>query len=242
VVSAPQRLPALYKMSRMIVSGPFTPDKVGMPAAVEVESLSLSWECACGARRRTHARAPWPQRAAVQIVDGWSVIDDSFANDANGTFTTTAPFTNGSAGGDNGHWDDTSKFTFSTGDATWTFLNLVPNKEYEVAASWSYAGNRATDPFYTVQGGAPIVVNQRNEPSGGPVLTDNLAQDISFELLTSSAFVTDGTLTVVISPGAGSFTVDAVADAVAIRIVPEPSSTALLGLGLSSLLLRRKRS
>ena len=39
-------------------------DLVGVPAAVEVESLSLSWECACSARRRTHARARWPQRAA----------------------------------------------------------------------------------------------------------------------------------------------------------------------------------
>ena len=63
-MSASQRLPALYEMSRMIVSGLFAPDKSGVPAAVEVESLSLSWECACGARRRTHARAPWPQRAA----------------------------------------------------------------------------------------------------------------------------------------------------------------------------------
>ena len=81
-------------------------------------------------------------QAAVSIVGGWTVNDDSFANDATGTYSEVSPFSVNSGAADNGHWDDTSRFTFSTGSATWTFLGLE-NGEYEVAASWSYAGSLA---------------------------------------------------------------------------------------------------
>ena len=112
-----------------------------------------------------------------------------------------------------------------------------------MAASWSYSGNRAPDAFYTVQGGSAIVVNQQAEASGGPLLTDALDQEISFQMLTISALVTDGTLTVTINDGLGSNVVDAVADAIAIQAIPEPGTYALIGglLALCSVMTRRRR-
>jgi hypothetical protein len=181
-------------------------------------------------------------QAAIVTVDGWTVNDDSFTDDAAGTYSEVSPFNASSGDADNGHWNDTSRFTFGGGSATWTFLGLE-NGEYEVAASWSYAANRAPDAFYTVQGGSAIVVNQRAEATGGPLLTDALDQEISFQMLTISALVTDGTLTVTINDGPGGSTVDAVADAIAIQAIPEPGSYALLaGLtGLVFVMLRHRR-
>ena len=153
-----------------------------------------------------------------------------------------SPFSVDSGAADNGHWNDTSRFTFGGGSATWTFLGLE-NGEYEVAASWSYSGNRAPDAFYTVQGSSAIVVNQKVEATGGPLLTDDLFQEISFQMLTISALVTDGTLTVTINDGPGSNVVDAVADAIAIQAIPEPGTYALIGglLALCSVMTRRRR-
>ena len=179
-------------------------------------------------------------QAAIVTVDGWTVNDDSFTDDAAGTYSDTM---GGNASfGDNGHWNDTSRFTFGGGSATWTFLGLE-NGEYEVAASWSFSSNRAPDAFYTVQGGSAIVVNQRAEASGGPLLTDASDQEISFQMLTISALVTDGTLTVTINDGLGSNVVDAVADAIAIQAIPEPGTYALIGglLALCSVMTRRRR-
>ena len=68
--------------------------------------------------------------ATLILVDGWTVNDDSFTDDANGTYSEVSPFNASSNAGDNGHWEDTSRFTFSTGSATWTFLGLA-NGEYE---------------------------------------------------------------------------------------------------------------
>jgi hypothetical protein len=181
-------------------------------------------------------------QAAIVTVDGWTVNDDSFTNDAAGTYSEVSPFSVDSGAADNGHWNDTSRFTFGGGSATWTFLGLE-NGEYEVAASWSYSGNRAPDAFYTVQGSSAIVVNQKVEATGGPLLTDGLFQEISFQMLTISALVTDGTLTVTINDGPGSNVVDAVADAIAIQAIPEPGTYALIGglLALCSVMTRRRR-
>ena len=181
-------------------------------------------------------------QAAIVTVDGWTVNDDSFTNDAAGTYSEVSPFSVDSGAADNGHWNDTSRFTFGGGSATWTFLGLE-NGEYEVAASWSYSGNRAPDAFYTVQGSSAIVVNQKVEATGGPLLTDDLFQEISFQMLTISALVTDGTLTVTINDGPGSNVVDAVADAIAIQAIPEPGTYALIGglLALCSVMTRHRR-
>ena len=62
-------------------------------------------------------------------------------------------------------------------------------------------------------------------------------------MLTISALVTDGTLTVTINDGLGSNVVDAVADAIAIQAIPEPGTYALIGglLALCSVMTRRRR-
>ena len=182
-------------------------------------------------------------QAAVVVVDGWTLNDNSFTDDANGTFTTSGSW-NSTGGGDANDWAGNSLFDSSgsnTEFAEWAFLGLYNNKDYEVIVSWSAPnGNRSSAAEYSVNGGATIPVNQEIVASGGPTLNDG-SDDIPFFSLGTFS-VTDGTLTVRLDDvifASGDFVI---ADSAAIRMVPEPSSTALLGLGGLALMLRRKRS
>ena len=176
--------------------------------------------------------------AAVVVVDGWTVIDNSFTNDATMTYTQVGSWSNV---GETDHWGSNAKFGNSTGaTVTWDFLGLA-NGIYEVAVSWSHGSNRPADAPFSVQGDSAIPVNQKVIASGGPTLNDG-TDDIPFALLTTTAIVTDGTLDVVLTDTVGGNPFPT-ADAVAIRqVVPEPSSTALLGLGGLALALRRRRA
>ncbi|MCP5537870.1 MAG: PEP-CTERM sorting domain-containing protein [Akkermansiaceae bacterium] len=185
--------------------------------------------------------------SATTVISGWTVIDDSYTDDASGTFAIT------SAGATTQTtptqaFADTQKFSATAAvdwTATWTFLGLT-NGTYEVAGAWYGTTNRTKTAPFKVQGGSTIVVNQELSPGhpslpAGPTLSDG-TENVVFSMLTATAVVTDGTLTVVLNDvdnTSGSEYV--LADAIAIRAVPEPSSAALLGLGGLALILRRRK-
>jgi len=166
--------------------------------------------------------------AATKRVDGWTVIDNSFVNDASGTYTESKGWTN-TGDFDKNDWLRNSRYdanTAATGEfAEWKFLNL-PNGLYEVAVSYATPNpNRSSAAPYTVVGKGTFFVNQETVAAGTPKLNDG-TNDIPFDTITTNVQVTNGTLTVKLNDVANDGKVDyVIADAVAIRLVPEPSTS-----------------
>lgn len=155
-------------------------------------------------------------RGDTVLIDGWTVIDNSFANDASGTFALADPDSVwGGANGEPNDWLNEFRWnaTGSGNDtATWTFLGL-PSGTYQVAVSYGTPHpNRATNAPYSINGGPAILVNQEVVASGVPRLSDG-ANDIPFELISTDTVVAGGTLSVVLTDQANEFVI---ADAVAI--------------------------
>jgi len=150
-------------------------------------------------------------------VDGWTIMDNSYASDAAGTFALGG--TGWGAGGaepndwlNNFLWNQAGT---GADTATWTFLGLA-NGTYEVAVSYGTPhANRATNSPYSVNGAPPVLVNQETVASGPPLLYDG-ANSIPFDTISTNAAVTAGTLTVQLSDNANEFVI---ADAVAIRLL-----------------------
>ncbi len=185
------------------------------------------------------------------VVGDWTIVDNSFGDDAGGTFSLVGTWGGGmgepnqGGGAGNGLYNAAG----NGGDsATWNFLNL-PNGTYDVAVSYATPhSNRATNSPYSINGGTPFTVNQETVAAGTPTLNDGSA-DIPFDLLTTTALVDSGTLSVVLTDNANEFVI---ADAVAIRLnqaattetVPEPVSIAtwsILGICLAGYGYRRRR-
>jgi hypothetical protein len=113
----------------------------------------------------------------------------------------------------------------NSGDkATWT-LTVVPGT-YQVGLSWQWASyNRATDASFTINGGAPITVNQTLAPSAnqlGAGAGVMYANGTAFQVLTNTVVVPAGgsTLEVSVADNANSYVV---LDAVMARLVSLPS-------------------
>lgn len=181
----------------------------------------------------------------------WIVLDQEGANDVNGTFGLTGTWERQVLGGNSfngigrrsvgGNGENT---------ATWTFSNLEDGV-YEVAGSWQTRGSEATNAPFAINGEAPILVNQRSNPTGPPTLLDlggagNPAiNDIFFQVLSDEVVVDMGTLTVFLTNAADG---RVLADAFAIRkvadltTIPEPASATLALLGLGGMLMRRRRN
>jgi uncharacterized protein (DUF2141 family) len=177
--------------------------------------------------------------SAATIIDGWTVIDNE--DGSAGGYTETGSW-GGSGNGFFGFGHRFDSNTASTGSsATWSFTGLA-NGTYIVAATWFINENRTQAAPYTVQGISVPTVNQELTPSGGPILADGVGGPASFQILTSTAVVSDGTLTVVLNDvdNSSGNTNYVVADAIAVQLVPEPGSLALLGLGGLCVLRRRR--
>lgn len=197
--------------------------------------------------------------AVIAANDGtnfdWLVIDSApDFDDAAGSFTKVNYF---NVINENDAWHsgfrafhDSSLGTLGSDSATYTFKGLA-NGIYAVGVSYSIGGNRATDAPYSIDGGTPILVNQRIQANDMQLFQNsNASINHFFELISTTALVTDGDLQVVLGDSTSGF---AIADAVAIRFlsaaanpVPEPNTVILAGCGLLGLVgllrLRRRRN
>jgi hypothetical protein len=137
------------------------------------------------------------------------IIDDSSASG----FTTTGLWTANTVASaylGNLHYAADSSTSTATATATWTF-NVTSGNSYQVAATWVASTNRATNAPYRVNGGTPVLVNQKAAPSG---LSSN---GTNWQILAASYTATSGTLTVQLGNTANGYVI---ADAVMITIVP----------------------
>ena len=91
--------------------------------------------------------------------------------------------------------------------ATWTFMGLAPGDQYQVSATWSPHSNRATDAPYSVNGGAPVDVNQEQAPD------DFFDQGTGWEQLGDFTADQNGQIVVTLTNDADQFVI---ADAVRI--------------------------
>ena len=185
------------------------------------------------------------QAAVIPATDGvntdWMVIDSATSfDDASGAFAKV-----GFGGVPNEHdswagnsWHDSPS---GTGDdtATWTFKGLT-NGIYEVAVSWSATGNRPTNAPYSIDGGTPILVDQTAFATDLTLTaTSGPSHNDVFDRISTTALVSDGDLSVVLSDnGVDGYPI---ADAVGIRwlAIPEPATLMLIAVGVP-LMLRRK--
>ena len=159
---------------------------------------------------------------ATTVIGGWTVVDNQFTPDASGQFDLV------------GSWStthDTPQGSFladinyaigggGSNTATWTFKNL-PDGYYDVANHWTIHGNRATDSPFSINGGAPIDINQEKTPVGFS-LNDGDGNR-PFQVLGTVKPV-GGQITLQLSDDANQHVI---ADAAAIRAVPAGSVTLL---------------
>jgi hypothetical protein len=181
--------------------------------------------------------------AIAEVPTGLTIIDNGGAGYSQTGFTNQiAP--NGFNGG----------LAYNTspnngGFATWNFTGLA-NGAYEVYATslQSTQGNLSTSAPYTMSdGGGLFGLNQRATPTGDLIVADTNGSGVDFLEFQRIGYVSvlDGDFLVRLDAVAGGGANDFVfADAVAIRLVPEPSKSLLLLSSLLScgLIRRRKAS
>jgi hypothetical protein len=123
--------------------------------------------------------------------------------------------------------------TINVGDAMTVAVNGAAELTFELGAT----GVSTIDVtnIFDINTGADLVIDGSNYTGGGgpiDLVTFGSLQDSTWDNITYQNF----------APHYSNFSIEFDADSMFLSFVPEPSSTALLGLGLSSLLLRRKRS
>ena len=179
--------------------------------------------------------------AATSAQAALIVIDNGDAGYASTGFTIQTSASN--------HFDGDSEFNTAAdngGFATWTFTGLT-NGTYDVFATWQQGSqsNLATlSPFSGTDGLVSTTVNQEIAPTADFQINDTDGDGIlTFDFVKlGTVTVSDTNFQVRLDAVVGGTNQDFVlADAVAISHVPEPSSTALLGLGGLALILRRRK-
>jgi hypothetical protein len=132
--------------------------------------------------------------------------------------------------------------TPATATGTWTFTNLAAG-QYDVATT--FRENGASNVRHTVNG-AEFFVDQSTQPAAnaGPSFTDDYnggrSGVFNFITIDSVTVAEGGSITVTLdnSNTASTIAMDTVGITAAI---PEPTTTALLGLGGLALILRRRK-
>jgi len=126
--------------------------------------------------------------------------------------------------------------------ATWSFTGLDEGL-YDVLATWRPQSNRSTDAPFLVEG-RTAPVNQREDPAPDVLINDGTGVDFNFQRLDRIAINADGgSITVQLSDDdSADGNSYVIADAVAVVLVPEPSTFALGLGGVGVLLVRRRRA
>jgi len=153
-----------------------------------------------------------------------------------------------------GYWHETGGLTASFNDdymgdmnkvgetATWTVTGYAPGATVSVYGTWRAPGAGATSAPYSINGGSAIPISHQGGPTNDLVLNDPAGGTQGFELIGTGTADGSGQVQVVLTTGTGGALwtpVDALAFSSA--AVPEPSTTALLGLGGLALILRRRK-
>ena len=187
--------------------------------------------------------------AAITVMDddgnrdaaaGPNVTTTGFSSHDNGGFGSASQYFN-STNAFNGSGASNNGGTPTAATATYTFGGLLVGQVYDVYATWAQGGQGNTGPgTYTVSDGlGAIGVNQTAAVASDIQITDPFdSSSKNFQLLGQVTEDGDGMITITLSSDGSNFVL---ADAVAINSVPEPSSTALLGLGGLALVMHRRK-
>ncbi len=154
-----------------------------------------------------------PPAAAVQIIDNHNDNTGGFSRIGFGSYWTNQ----GYAGSDG--ITDVHQNSAAVDVATWTFSGLPPGQQYQVSATWTLNGNRATNAPYRILGTTDSVppttlVNQQITPVADAVNFGTNFQHLGNPVTVDSS----GTLVVELSDsGANGYVI---ADAVRIEALP----------------------
>ncbi|MFP6612825.1 MAG: choice-of-anchor D domain-containing protein, partial [Pirellulales bacterium] len=144
-----------------------------------------------------------------------TILDDGDAGFASGGFNSFAGL---------GFQNDIHYAAPNSGKtASWNFSGLVPGV-YTVATTWSPHPNRATNAAYSIDRGAPILVNQELPPAA-----DAVESGAAFQNLAAGYVVAGGTLTVGLTAiGANDYII---ADAIRLERAVGPAEIQVLDGG-----------
>lgn len=167
--------------------------------------------------------------------------DGDIATGLTGSVTTSAA-TSFSGGPASDYWGAENGGFLQSGIATWTVTGYTPGTSVDVYVKWRSIGQGNNDAAaqYSVNGGTAVVLDQTQAistaPASGNLVLNDGANDLGFVFVGSGVADGTGQVQLTYAHQGGFGVVDAAA-----FVIPEPSSTALVGLAGLGLLLRRRK-